>query len=566
MSASDSYDLARLRLPPNQLYQAIERLYAKPEMLHALKRGGFYLKGIRLESLSREELADWIADAFWKEPDFGKRIAARLDEATAELKSEIAATTPERFIKGLGPLEGAIFDRSLPAALWALATDPREAAERATRRLIERARRTAENSLAHAGDLEELLGEIEQKEQELQRVDTEIERVASEVTRRAERAEKRVFRDEKKLQLLRERREDQGRQIAALEEERARLRREKEGLARENQELGREIADLRNSRPALRQAEQRIRELEKETARLEHDLERERRAREALDLERVRADEAERRARELGRALEEAEARSEEARFTYEAVTSDLRAEAARLRARMVKERERGRPVAAKERPYREQRVGIFLDVSNLYRAGLDFYRRQIDYHRFTQAILNGRTKAAALAFVVESAWGDKSAFFEMLRGLGYEVRSKDLVVRADGSRKGDWDVGIAADIIERLPSLDVIALGSGDGDFLPVVKKAQERGVAVEVYAFPNTAAALKEEADYFPIDESLLQEEISRFARPNGVKSRDELVQEISAALGVRLSFLRKLAPGELSELLRSLSRTPALPRGGS
>ena len=133
---------------------------------------------------------------------------------------------------------------------------------------------------------------------------------------------------------------------------------------------------------------------------------------------------------------------------------------------------------------------------------------------RALDLILDRGDESAALAYNVETAWGDKKAFNEMLRGLGYEIRSKELVVRADGSRKGDWDVGIAADIIERLDKLDVVVLGSGDGDFLPIVRKAKERGLTVEVYAFPNTAVALKEEADYYPIDESLLQKERSRFA----------------------------------------------------
>jgi hypothetical protein len=127
--------------------------------------------------------------------------------------------------------------------------------------------------------------------------------------------------------------------------------------------------------------------------------------------------------------------------------------------------------------------------------------------------------------------------------------------VRADGSKKGDWDVGIAADIIERLDRLDVVVLGSGDGDFLPVVQKAKARGVAVEVYAFPNTAVALKEEADYYAIDESLLLQKVSRFARPEGAMSKSELLEAISEALGAPGGFLGKLSVGELERLLRSL-----------
>ena len=213
------------------------------------------------------------------------------------------------------------------------------------------------------------------------------------------------------------------------------------------------------------------------------------------------------------------------------------------------------RPPQERPRLYREQWVGVFLDVSNLYLSALEYYRRQLDYERLTETALNGRVLATALAYNVDSAWGDKSAFYEMLRGIGYEIRTKDLVVRSDGSMKGDWDVGIAADIIERLDRLDVVVLGSGDGDFLPVVLKAQARGVAVEVYAFPNTAVALKEEADYYLIDESLLMEEVSRFARPEGAMGKNELLQAISEALGAPAGFLGKLSVAKLEKLLHSL-----------
>lgn len=550
MAGADSYRLARERLSRSYLFLAIARFFSKPEMLEALKRGGFYMKGVRLESLTREELADWMAEAFENQPEFGSRVAARLDQATAELKSELAGASPSAFVKALGPLDQAIAERSLPGPVWALATDPRPESGLALERLIEKAKGRAKATLR----------EMERQEQEWREADepwqglADAKRLEDEVIRIAEKADKEISRGEKKIRALREKREDQARQIALLQEERAQLRRDKTGLEEERDKLTQEIERLRHSRPQLRQAERRIHELTKEVARLEHDLAQARRVEEELRSLRARLGEAERKSRELSAALEEAQVRAEEDRFTYEAVTSDLRAEVARLRARWVKEQER-RPASGRARSYREQRVGIFLDVSNLYRAGLDYYRRQIHYPRFTHSILNGRIQAAAIAYNVETAWGDKSAFFEMLRGLGYEIRTKDLVVRADGSRKGDWDVGIATDIVERLDRLDVVALGSGDGDFLPVVRKAKERGVAVEVYAFPNTAVALKEEAGYFPIDESLLQEEVSRFARPPGAKGRDELVQEISDLLGVRHGFLRRLSPPELEQLLASL-----------
>ena len=70
----------------------------------------------------------------------------------------------------------------------------------------------------------------------------------------------------------------------------------------------------------------------------------------------------------------------------------------------------------------------------------------------------------------------------------------------------------------------------------------------------------ALKEEADYYPIDESLLMEEISRFARPEGAMGKNELLQAISEALGASAGSLRKLSVAELERVLHSLK-----PRSG-
>ena len=552
MTRSSSYQLARERLSLPLVRMILTEFYSRKELLRALRRGGFYIKGTRLNSLSLHELTDFLADGFLDQPDVGIRIAAHLDEVTADLKASAMGVSPSRFAKSLSSVEKALGEGSLHGALWVLATDERDAARRALERLMAKVGRVAEKKVKEIARFEKEFQET-WDEDDVPPI-AEIDHQAVEAARRVEKAEREASRRDKKLKASREKREDQARQIASLEEERARLRKEKAGLEGEKQALARKLEKLQRARPALKQAEQRNKEAEKQMARVRHELDQARRSLERHRVQEARLEETKGESSELARRHEEALARAEQDRFTYEAVTGDLRAEVGRLRARLAKERER-RPPKERARLYREQRVGVFLDVSNLYLSALEYYRRQLDYERLTETALNGRVLATALAYNVDSAWGDKSAFYEMLRGIGYEIRTKDLVVRADGSMKGDWDVGIAADIIERLDRLDVVILGSGDGDFLPVVQKAQARGVAVEVYAFPNTAVALKEEADYYPIDESLLMKEVSRFARPEGAMGKNELLKAISEALGAPAGSLRKLSVAELERLLRSL-----------
>jgi uncharacterized LabA/DUF88 family protein len=553
---NSSYSLARERLDRHLMALILGRTYSKTEMLQALRRGGFYLKGSRLGRLAVEELSDWMAEAFFKEPDFGAQLAAHLDQVASEAKSELASANPTRFAKAIGPPEHAVFDDRLYVVIWALATDPRSQSAKALERLLNRIGRSMEK-LSEA--LERIEEELEEAETELDELPmpSPFEQEITDAKQRAEKAERRASKQVEKIEALRDKREDQARQIASLEAERAQLRKQISGLERERQSLTRKLDKLQHAQKSLQRAEKEERDLDKRVARLEHDLDKARRSEDRWHREKAELEKSLSRASAQVQEYEEKQAIAEEERFTAKAVNTDLREEVARLRARLSKQQDR-RVKEGRARSYQEQRVGIFLDVSNLYLAGLNYYRRQIDYQRLTQEALNGRILAVALAYNVDTDWGDKAAFYEMLGGLGYEIRTKDLVVRADGSKKGDWDVGIAADIVERLDKLDVVVLGSGDGDFLPIVRKAHDRGVSVEVYAFPNTAKALKEEAEYHPMDESLLLQEVSRFARSADSMSKEELIEGISYVFGERFHFLRKLSVSELELLHRSLKAT--------
>lgn len=158
-----------------------------------------------------------------------------------------------------------------------------------------------------------------------------------------------------------------------------------------------------------------------------------------------------------------------------------------------------------------EQRVGLFVDTQNLYYSARDLFDKHVDYQRLLQVALRGRRLANATAYAVERE-GDSSAygFITKLSRLGYRVRRRKVRVhRSDDSGRtlmeGDWDMGIAADMVRSWEHLDVIALASGDADFVPILLLAQERGLRVEVLAFKESAGQeLIDLADaYLPLDE---------------------------------------------------------------
>ena len=163
-------------------------------------------------------------------------------------------------------------------------------------------------------------------------------------------------------------------------------------------------------------------------------------------------------------------------------------------------------PPTAHPGEWLEQRVGLFVDTQNLYYSARDNYGRNVDYERLLRAVLRGRRLAQASAYVVERE-GDATAygFVTKLSAIGYRVhRRRVRVHRADDQGRvvleGDWDMGIAADIVAAWDHLDVIVLASGDGDFVPIVELAQRRGVRVEIVAFDETTSrALIHAADRF-------------------------------------------------------------------
>lgn len=86
------------------------------------------------------------------------------------------------------------------------------------------------------------------------------------------------------------------------------------------------------------------------------------------------------------------------------------------------------------------------------------------------------------------------------MENVGFEVKTKDLQIFPGGMKKGNWDVGIAVDILRFSKRVDAIILVSGDGDFADLLNYLKHEGVKTEVAAFGKTCSAkLREVADEF-------------------------------------------------------------------
>jgi uncharacterized LabA/DUF88 family protein len=157
----------------------------------------------------------------------------------------------------------------------------------------------------------------------------------------------------------------------------------------------------------------------------------------------------------------------------------------------------------------RDQRLGVFVDVQNLFYSAKTIHHSKINYEKLLQMIVKGRKLIRALAYIVQKEEDNsQQAFIEVLNRLGYEVKSKNLRVRPDGTAKGDWDMGIAIDTISLVDKLDAVALVSGDGDFAPLVEMLKARGSRVEVYSFKESTSVdlMNAATSYTAFSESIL------------------------------------------------------------
>lgn len=167
----------------------------------------------------------------------------------------------------------------------------------------------------------------------------------------------------------------------------------------------------------------------------------------------------------------------------------------------------------------KEQRIGIFIDIQNLYHSAKNLYGGRVNYAELMKHLVGERKLVRALGYVVKSdVMVGEETFFEALGKAGIELRIKDIQVFPGGAKKADWDVGMAVDAIRMAQTLDSIILVTGDGDFVPLVEYLRwGLGKGVEVAAFGRTSSGrLRETADKFIDLEGLARVTFKAVARP--------------------------------------------------
>ena len=171
---------------------------------------------------------------------------------------------------------------------------------------------------------------------------------------------------------------------------------------------------------------------------------------------------------------------------------------------------------------YPSERIGLFIDGSNLYAAAraLGF---DIDYKRLLTVFSSKGYLIRAFyytALIEDQEYSPIRPLVDWLDYNGYTMVTKPTkeFTNPSGRRKikGNMDIELAIDMMEMLDHLDHIVLFSGDGDFRRLVEAVQRQGVKVTAVSTIRTQPAmiadeLRRQVDGF-VDLADLAEHITR------------------------------------------------------
>ncbi len=155
------------------------------------------------------------------------------------------------------------------------------------------------------------------------------------------------------------------------------------------------------------------------------------------------------------------------------------------------------------------EKVGIFVDVQNIYYTCRQSYQGNFDYNKFWAEVTRDREVVCAYAYATHRGDKKQIQFQNILRAIGFTVELKAVLKRRDGTTKADWDVGIALDVYEAAPQCDTIVLASGDGDFGILLDRIRERfKTKSDVYGVRSLTSnqLIGPASRFFAIDEKLI------------------------------------------------------------
>ena len=456
--------------------KALEEIMRKALRGRALKPG----------SVPRPELVAAIAEGFRLNDEIAFRTMKELDR-NCQKERHIAASMGEEELEiRLSAYRAIDFRRERSRLIWGLLRDGRAVHQTMATQILDE----AFTSMAEAKKEEQQAGEPGQTESDLiQPLKERLETFEAAVKEQAgqikgereavlalekERSEllARLGQRTKALETERERRETAEAEVGRLREELLELsdqitKADLEALQTTIDERDRLRAKTRNLEKKVSQVE-RMTELQNENSALKEEI---------VELKR----DADRKASEHESLLKQVATKEDKAKKRAESLRASLKA------ARQLTKPSSSPLNDESPEKSHEERVGIFVDAANISGSARREHGGKFDFMALLPALVAERKRVIAVAYVVDADGGKNEssgfqAFANSLRQVGYEVRRKQARVRQDGSKKADWDIGIAMEIVDVRSRIDTVILCTGDGDFLPLIHRLKKWGKRVEL------------------------------------------------------------------------------------
>jgi uncharacterized LabA/DUF88 family protein len=139
------------------------------------------------------------------------------------------------------------------------------------------------------------------------------------------------------------------------------------------------------------------------------------------------------------------------------------------------------------------ERAALFLHTAILEQA-FRRYQVKIDYLGLRDFIAAGRLLVETFAYVPINPYDPerKRSFIDFLKRNGFWVRSKLGKPRPNNKWQCNFNIEMAVDMLHYAQHgrVDIVVMGSGVGDFIPVLQAIRSNGVRCEVASTKETMA----------------------------------------------------------------------------
>lgn len=184
-------------------------------------------------------------------------------------------------------------------------------------------------------------------------------------------------------------------------------------------------------------------------------------------------------------------------------------------------------------------RVGVFVDVQNMYYSTRAMYNSKLNYGRLLPFVANGRTIVVANAYVLSKPDIKTSDFFSVLFDNGFDVQKKLMEFKSRKNHTGgeiqvntvNWEIGITIDMIKWAQKLDVIALVTGDGSYVDAIRYLKNF-CRIEIFSYESsTAGFLKRDcSEFIPIEDVEGEESLFIPIKDSKPNVAEEIVESIN------------------------------------